>query len=98
FRVSLDVLGGYELLGDHDNPLARFRLFLIFPSGAMNLRISVRVGNLYVNEGDIGIERPQEKIFFACKWTFHTLYIFFRRSALEALQHFGGEERFHRNE
>src|SRR5262245_12279466 len=98
FRVSLDVLGGYKLLGDHDDSLACFRLFLIFPAGAMNLRISLRVGNLYVNEGDIGIERPQENILFGCKWTLHALYILGRRSCLEALQHFGGQQRFNRNE
>src|SRR5262245_58316374 len=97
-RVPLDVLGRYKLLGDHDDSLARLRLFLIFPSGAMDLRISFRVGNLYMNEGDIGTERPQEKILFACKWTLHALYIFGRRSCLESLQHFGGKQRFDRNE
>src|SRR5262249_10289804 len=97
-RVALDVLSGYELLGDHDDSLARFRLFLTFPAGAMNLRISLCVGNLYVNEGDIGVGRPQENILFACKWTFHALYILGRRSCLEALQHFGGHQRFDLNE
>src|SRR5262245_41757140 len=97
-RVPLDVLGGYKLLGDDDDSVTRFRLFLIFPSGAMDLRISFRVGNLYMNEGDIGIERPQENILFACKRTLHALYILGRRSCLESLQHFGGKQRFDRNE
>ena len=78
--------------------LARFRLFLIFPAGAMNLRVPLGVGNLYMNEGDIGIQRLQEKILFACKWTLHALYILGRRSRLEAFQHFGGQKRFNRNE
>src|SRR5215831_10037318 len=98
FRVSLDVLGGYKLLGDHDDSLTGFRLFLIFPACAMNLRISVRVGNLHMNERDIGIERPQQKILFACERTLHALQIFGRRSCFEALEHFGGEQRFDRQE
>src|SRR5262249_19498851 len=97
-REPLDVLGTYKLLGDHDDSLTRFCLFLILPSGAMDLRISLRVGNLYMNEGDIGIERPQEKILFACKWTHHVLYILGRRSCLESLQHFAEHQRFNRNE
>src|SRR5262249_50347711 len=97
-RVSLDVLGRYKLLGDHDDALTGFRLFLVFPACAMNLGISFSVGNLHMNERDIGIERPQENILFACERTLHALQIFGRRSCLEALEHFGGKQRFDRNE
>src|SRR5262249_5611775 len=96
--VALDVLSGYKLLGDHDDSLTGFRLFLIFPACAMNLRISVGVGNLHMNERDIGIERPQENILFACERTIHALHIFGRCSCLEALEHFGGKQRFDGNE
>src|SRR5262249_51445549 len=97
-RVALDVLSGHKFLGDYDDSLARFRLFLIFPAGAVNLRITLPVGNLYVNEGNIGIERPQEKILFTGKWTLHAPNILGPRSCLQPLQHFGGQQRFNRNE
>src|SRR5262249_50917006 len=84
-RIPLDVLGGYKLFGDHDESLTGFRLFLIFPACAMNLRISLAVANLQINKTNIGIDRPQENVLFACERTLHALQIVGRRSCLEPL-------------
>src|SRR2546429_2887759 len=59
FGISLDVFGRNKLLGDHNHAAAGLRLFLILPAGAMNLRVSVAVGDLDVDERDVGIQGPQ---------------------------------------
>src|SRR6266581_3396156 len=88
FRVSLDVFRGNEFFRDDHHSLAGFRLLLIFPTGTMDLRIALVVGNLYVNERHVGIERFQEEIFFARKRAVHALHILRRRSRFEALEYF----------
>src|SRR5436190_16487874 len=50
FGISLDVFGRNKLLGNDDYTAACLRLFFILPAGAMNLRISIAVGDLDVDE------------------------------------------------
>src|SRR5207249_10753656 len=50
FGMSPNVFGGNKLLCNHENAAACLRLFLVFPAGTMNSRVSVAVGNLDVNK------------------------------------------------
>ena len=56
FRVSLDVFRGNKFFRDDNHSLAGFRLLFIFPTGTMNLRIALMIGDLHMNERNIGIE------------------------------------------
>src|SRR5205809_7429982 len=50
FGMSPNVFGGNKLICNQDNAAACLRTFLVFPSSAMNLRVSVAVGNRDVHK------------------------------------------------
>src|SRR5205807_1515310 len=96
--VPLDVLRWDKLLRDHDHPAARLRLFLVFPAGSVNLRIALVIRNLYMNKGNIGVERSEQEIFFARERAIHSFDVLRPRSRFQTVEYFRRQQRLHWNE
>src|SRR5215471_287897 len=92
-----NVLSWHQFLGDDNQSPPRFRLFFIFPAGAMYPAIPVCVGNRNVDHRYIRRDPTEENELFPREGTLSPAEIVWRLG-LEALHHLRGQEGFDRYE